>query len=69
MLVLGPTQPTMQWVLMALLGVKPFQLEVDHSLSSSVEVKTGALSDVPLHLHDVLLNSRRALHFQSLPYS
>jgi hypothetical protein len=37
---LGPTQPPIQWVPVALsLGVKRLRLEVDHSPPSSVEVK------------------------------
>jgi hypothetical protein len=59
---LGPTHPTIQWVLGALsLGVKQPGHEVDHSPPSSAEVKNAwsYTSTPPICFHGVVLNKHR----------
>jgi hypothetical protein len=56
---LGPTQPPIQWVSLALsLGLKQPGCEVDHSLPSSAEVKNawGYTCTPPICLYGVVLS-------------
>jgi hypothetical protein len=53
---LGPTQPPIQWVLVALSqGVKQMGREADQSLPSSAKLKnSGTISPLPIHLHGII---------------
>jgi hypothetical protein len=56
---LGPTQPPIQWILLALsLMVKWLGHETDHSPPSSAEVKNvwSYTSIPPIHIHGVVLS-------------
>jgi hypothetical protein len=59
---LGPTQPSIQWILGTLsLGVKRPGREADHSTPSIVEVKnTWSYTSIPLvSLHGVVLSKKK----------
>jgi hypothetical protein len=55
---LGPTQPSIQWILGVLAGLKRSKRDADHSLPFNIEVKKmcGAVPPVPVRLYGVVLN-------------